>query len=120
MTFTQVLRRAGVFDAAALLLTAVSIKTVTGIAMGTDSPQPSDDGKKKKKKKDQNVIEQQEQQLAQEKFLRDYRAARQLILDGQYETGIAAMHALGRDDHPDVANYIGYGNRKMGNYDQSK
>jgi tetratricopeptide (TPR) repeat protein len=93
---------------------------VTVFAMGTDSPPPSDDGKKKKKKKDQNVIEQQGQQLAQEKFLRDYRAARQLILDGQYEAGIAAMHALGRDDHPDVANYIGYANRKMGDYDQSK
>jgi tetratricopeptide (TPR) repeat protein len=120
MTLTQVLRRAGVYAAAALLVTAVSIKPVTVFAMGTDSPPPSDDGKKKKKKKDQNVIEQQEQQLAQEKFLRDYRAARQLILDGQYEAGIAAMHALGRDDHPDVANYIGYANRKMGNYDQSK
>lgn len=120
MTLIQVLRRAGVFAAAALLVTAVSIKPVTVFAMGTDSPPPSDDGKKKKKKKDQRVIEQQEQQLAQEKFLRDYRAARQLILDGQYEAGIAAMHALGRDDHPDVANYIGYANRKMGNYDQSK
>src|SRR5215510_3015997 len=121
MTFTQVLRRAGVFAAAALLVTAVSIKPVTVFAMGTDSPPPSDDGKKKKKKKDQSVIEQQEQQqLAQEKFLRDYRAARQLILDGQYEAGITAMHALGRDDHPDVANYIGYANRKMGNYDESK
>lgn len=120
MTLTQVLRRAGVFAAAALLVTAVSIKPVTVFAMGTDSPPPSDDGKKKKKKKDQSVIEQQEQQLAQEKFLREYRAARQLILDGQYEAGIVAMHALGRDDHPDVANYIGYANRKMGNYDQSK
>ena len=120
MTLTQVLRRAGVYAAAALLVTVVSIKPVTVFAMGTDSPPPSDDGKKKKKKKDQNVIEQQEQQLAQEKFLRDYRAARQLILDGQYEAGIVAMHALGRDDHPDVANYIGYANRKMGNYDQSK
>jgi tetratricopeptide (TPR) repeat protein len=120
MTLTQVLRRAGMFAVAALLVTAVSIKPVTVFAMGTDSPPPSDDGKKKKKKRDQSVIEQEEQQLAQEKFLRDYRAARQLILDGQYEAGIAAMHALGRDDHPDVANYIGYANRKMGNYDQSK
>ena len=120
MTLTQVFRRAGVFAAAALLVTAVSIKPVTVFAMGTDSPPPADDGKKKKKKKDQSVIEQQEQQMAQEKFLRDYRAARQLILDGQYEAGITAMHALGHDEHPDVANYIGYANRKMGNYDQSK
>ena len=66
------------------------------------------------------MIEQQEQQLAQEKFLRDYRAARQLILAGNYQTGIAALHALGHDEHPDVANYIGYSFRRMGNYDQSK
>jgi tetratricopeptide (TPR) repeat protein len=121
MTLTQALRRVGVFAAAALLVTAISFKPVTVFAMGTDSPPPADDGKKKKKKKDNNsVIEQQEQQLAQDKFLREYREARQLILDGKYEAGITAMHALGHDEHPDVANYIGYANRKMGNYDQSK
>lgn len=119
MTFIQCLRHAGVLAAAALLVTAISIKPVTVFAMGTDNPPPTDDGKKKKKK-DNNAIEQQEQRLAQEKFLREYRAARQLILDGNYEAGIAAMHALGHDEHPDVANYIGYANRKMGNYDQSK
>jgi tetratricopeptide (TPR) repeat protein len=117
MTLIQALRHAGVFAAAALLVTAISIKPVTVFAMGTDNPPPTDDGKKKK---DKNAIEQQEQQLAQEKFLSEYRAARQLILDGNYEAGIAAMHALRHDKHPDVANYIGYANRKMGNYDQSK
>ncbi len=121
MTLIQALRRAGVLAAAALLVTAVSMKPVTVYAMGTDSPPPADDGsKKKKKKKDSSVIEQQQQQQAQEKFLRDYREARQLILDGKYEAGIAAMHALGHDEHPDVANYIGYANRKMGDYEQSK
>lgn len=119
MTLIQALRHAGVFAAAVLLVTAISIKPVTVYAMGTDNPPPTDDGKKKKKKNN-NAIEQQEQQLAREKFLREYRAARQLILDGNYEAGIAAMHALGHDEHPDVANYIGYANRKMGNYDQSK
>ena len=76
MTLVQTLRRLGVYAAAALLVTAVSIKPVTVYAMGTDSPPPADDSKKKKKKKDNNVIEQQQEQLAQEKFLRDYRAAR--------------------------------------------
>jgi len=80
MTLIQVLRRAGMFAAAALLVTAISLKPVPVFAMGTDSPPPADDGKKKKKKKDSNVIEQQEQQLAQKKFLREYRTARQLIL----------------------------------------
>jgi len=119
MTLIQSLRRVGVLAAAALLVTAISIKPVTVFAMGTDNPPPTDDGKKKKKK-DNNAVEQQEQQLVQEKFLREYRAARQLILDSNYKAGITAMHALGHDEHPDVANYIGYANRKMGNYDQSK
>jgi tetratricopeptide (TPR) repeat protein len=119
MTLTQTLRHIGVLAAAALLVTAVSIKPVTVYAMGTDNPPPTDDGKKKKKK-GSSAIEQQEQKLAQEKFLRDYRAAREQILAGDYKSGIAAMHALGHDEHPDVANYIGYANRKMGNYEQSK
>jgi tetratricopeptide (TPR) repeat protein len=121
MTLTQALRHIGIFAAAALLVTAVSIKPVKVYAMGTDTPYPtSDEEKKKDKKKKSNMIEQQEQQLAQEKFLRDYRAARQMVLAGNYQAGIVAMHALGHDEHPDVANYIGYANRKMGNYEQSK
>ncbi len=119
MTLSQALRHIGVVAAAALLVTAVSLKPAPVSAMGTDNPPPpSDDGKKKKK--DSSAIEQQEQKLAQEKFMRDYRAARDLILAGNYKAGVAAMHALGHDEHPDVANYIGYANRKMGNYDASK
>ena len=121
MTLSQGLRHAGVLAAAALLITAVSIKPVTVYAMGTESPPPpADDSKKKKKKNDNNVVEQQEQQLSQEKFLRDYRAARAMILDGNYQRGITAMHALGHDGHPDVANYIGYSYRKLGDYNDSK
>jgi len=120
MTLTRAFRTLGIFAAAALLVTAVSIKPVAVYAMGTDNP-PTDDGSKKKKKKnDGSAIEQQQQKQADAKFLRDYRAARELILAGHYQAGIAAMHALGRDDHPDVANYIGYANRKIGNYEQSK
>jgi tetratricopeptide (TPR) repeat protein len=119
MIFANNLRKAGYLAAAALLVTAVSIKPVIVYAMGTDNPPPTDDGKKKKKG-DGSAIEQQEQQLAQAKFLRNYRAARELILAGDYKGGIAAMHALGHDEHPDVANYIGYANRKLGNYEQSK
>jgi tetratricopeptide (TPR) repeat protein len=118
MTLRQNLRHLAVFAAAALLVAAVSIKPVAVYAMGTDNPPPTDDSKKKKK--DGSAIEQQEQKLAQEEFLRNYRAARELILTGDYKAGIAAMHALGHDEHPDVANYIGYANRKLGNYEQSK
>jgi len=114
----QALRHAGVLAAAALLVTAVSLKSVPAYAIGTDNP-PADDGGKKKKDKG-SALEQKEQKAADAKFLRDYRAARELILAGDYKDGIAAMHALGRDEHPDVANYIGYSYRRMGNYEQSK
>lgn len=119
MTLTQALRHLGIFAAAALLVTAVSLKPVIVHAMGTDNP-PTDDGSKKKKKNDGSAIEQQQQQQADARFLHDYRAARELILAGNYQAGIAAMHALGRDNHPDVANYIGYSYRRLGNYEQSK
>lgn len=118
MILPQTFRRIGILAAAALLATSVGLKPVTVCAMGTDNPPPSDDGKKKKK--DGGFIEQQEQQQADAKFLRDYRAARQLILAGDYQGGIAAMHALGRDAHPDVANYIGYAYRKLGDFKDSQ
>jgi tetratricopeptide (TPR) repeat protein len=118
MTLAHLLRRAFVLAAAALLVTAVGMKPLS--AMGTDNPPPPTDDGKKKKKPPNAIEQQQQQQQAAANFLRDYRAARELILAGQYQAGIAAMHALGHDEHPDVANYIGYAYRKLGNYEQSK
>ena len=117
MILSRTLRHLPVIASAALLVAAVGLKPV--YAAGSDTP--TDDKKKEKKG---SMIEQPEQQLAHAKahddFVRGYRAARDMILVGQYGEGIAAMHALGRDDNPDVANYIGYANRRMGDYEQSK
>ena len=120
MNLNSVLRGIGIFAAAALLMTGIGLKPAT--AMGSDNPPPpsDDSGSKKKKKKQHSVIEEQQRQIAHETFLHDYRAARFLILSGSYQGGIAAMHALGHDEHPDVANYIGYAYRKLGHYDDSK
>ncbi|MDO8876106.1 MAG: tetratricopeptide repeat protein [Pseudolabrys sp.] len=118
LTLTKSLRRLAVLAVAALLVTAVGTKALH--AAFSDAPIPPVDESKKKKKEKKNAIEVQEQQLAQAKFLRDYRAAHEMIQAGKYEAGIAAMRALGHDAHPDVANYIGYANRKLGNYEQSK
>jgi tetratricopeptide (TPR) repeat protein len=67
-------------------------------------------GTQKKKKEQKSRQELREQ----------YQHARALIMDGQYEAGIAAMHALGHDDNPEVANFIGYASRKLGRYEESK
>ena len=117
---TKAFRQISLLAATAFLVSAVSLKPVVVLAMGTDTPYPTTDDSKKKQKNDGSVIEQREQQMAQDKFLRDYRAAREEIIAGDYKAGIVAMHALGHDENADVANYIGYANRKMGNYDQSK
>ena len=49
-----------------------------------------------------------------------FGAARALILSGKYEAGIAAMKALGYDDHPDVASSIGYAYAKLGNLAEAR
>ena len=128
MTNLRLLRHAGIFAAAALIAIAIGGKQAA--AVGTDSPPPStssdkpkDDKKKSNKKKKDNkssLRELQNDKAAYAKFLDGYRAARDMILDGKYEQGIAAMHALGYDNHPDVANYVGYSYRRLGDYDQSK
>jgi Flp pilus assembly protein TadD len=46
--------------------------------------------------------------------------ARQLILGGQYDAGIAAMRALKFDDHPDVATFLGLAYRKLGRLDEAR
>ncbi|HET7850962.1 MAG TPA: tetratricopeptide repeat protein [Pseudolabrys sp.] len=120
MTDSTAFRRAGILAAAALLAVAFSVRPATVMAMGTENP-PDDGGSKKKKKERGSELEtQQQQKVAYEQFLRDYRAARKLIVSGHYKEGITAMHAIGRDDNADVANYIGYAYRKLGDYADSK
>jgi tetratricopeptide (TPR) repeat protein len=132
MTNTRLLNQIGMFAAAALIAVAFTVKPVHAIGTDTPAAPASDSGKKtdkktdkkktdKKKKDDKSgAIDLEKRKLADDEFLTDYRAARAMILDGRYEAGINAMHALGHDEHPDVANYIGYAFRKLGDYDDSK
>jgi Flp pilus assembly protein TadD len=46
--------------------------------------------------------------------------ARQLVLNGQYEAGIAALRALQFDEHPDVAAYLGLANRRLGRLEDAR
>ncbi|MBX6424781.1 MAG: tetratricopeptide repeat protein [Variibacter sp.] len=68
------------------------------------------DGKTKGKKSRQS----------QQDFLDGYRQAYNLVQEGRYEDAITTLRALHEDDHPDVANYIGYASRKLGRYDDAK
>lgn len=130
MTLSQALRRAGLLAAAALLSTVVGMNPLHAIETATPAPPPDplmkkntdqqkpvDKPKKAKKKK---KPDEDAQKKSDADFLRSYRAARALMLEHKYEAGIAAMHAIGHDEHPDIANYIGYAYRKLGDYEDSK
>jgi tetratricopeptide (TPR) repeat protein len=54
-------------------------------------------------------------------FARGYRAAYATIYErNDYNAAIEQLKALGHDDHPNVANLIGYSYRKIGDYKLSQ
>src|SRR5207253_10625703 len=57
------------------------------------------------------------QQKSEQEFRDGYRAAYALVQAGQYQAAFAAFKALESDDTPDVANYLGYTARKLGDYE---
>lgn len=111
----------GLVGAVALL--SLALMPGQAFAIGGDTPapsQPTQDSKDTKSKKKKQSDDKQQDKKSQNEFLDGYKAARALVLDGKYEDGIKAFHALGRDSHPDVANYLGYASRKTGHYDDAK
>ncbi|APG10182.1 hypothetical protein BKD09_17785 [Bradyrhizobium japonicum] len=54
-------------------------------------------------------------------FAHGYRAAYSAVYDRtDYASAIEQLKTLGHDDHPNVANLIGYSYRKLGDYRQSQ
>jgi tetratricopeptide (TPR) repeat protein len=109
----------GVLTAASLF--ALSVTAGAALAAGDPDPARNNPGpvgpgpkatKDTKKKKNYKKSEQE--------FRDGYRAAYALVQSGRYGEAFAAFKALDEDDHPDVANYLGYTARKLGQYDLSK
>jgi tetratricopeptide (TPR) repeat protein len=104
--------------AIAVLLAFVAAKA-PALAVPSDNPPappPSEDKGKSKGSRSTN----QKQKSSEQEFRDGYRRAHELILKGDYVAGIPALRALGQDDHPDVANYLGYAHRKIGSYAEAK
>jgi tetratricopeptide (TPR) repeat protein len=54
-------------------------------------------------------------------FRDGYKAAHAPVMQKQdYAAGIGALRALGRDQHPDVANLLGFASRKLQRFDEAK
>jgi tetratricopeptide (TPR) repeat protein len=116
------LRLTALIAGAAFALAVVTVDRARAVDTNTPSPSPQpsastdkpakQSGKKKKAAK---------QKKSEQQFINGYKAAHTIIYQQHdYAAGIAALKALGHDDHPDVANLIGYSSRKLGRYDDAK
>jgi tetratricopeptide (TPR) repeat protein len=96
---------------ATLAIVTFALSSAPALAAGSDTPPPpppSDSGKSKSKD-------------GKKSFLDGYKAAYAAIYQRHdYASGLSQLKALKRSDHADVANLIGYANRKLGNYAESK
>jgi len=114
--------RFAVLTAASLFALSVSVGAVLAAGEpdppGSRNPNPTTKqapaagqktGQKKKK-----------EQKSEQEFRDGYRAAYALVQAGDYQAAFAAFKALDADDTPDVANYMGYTARKLGDYELSK
>jgi tetratricopeptide (TPR) repeat protein len=109
-------RLASLATATAFAVAVLALPAVPAFAAGSDTPSssgtksgPSDKSKEKNDKK------------SERDFINGYKTAYATIYErGDYAGGIAALKALGRDGNADVANLIGYANRKLGNVAESQ
>jgi tetratricopeptide (TPR) repeat protein len=122
-------RRLAMMAASALLGLTVAIGSTSAFAIGPDpatervSPPPAPttqtDQTPRFKKKPPRAAKKTEKS-SQLEWINHFWAAHALIQKGEYQAGMTALHALGSDDHPDVATYLGYASRKLGRYDEAK
>ena len=81
------------------------------------APQPTTTDKDKNKPKDNQGQPKPQGEI----FREGYKAAHALIYQKHdYLAGIARLKSIGQDDHPDIANLLGYSSRKLGRYDDAK
>ncbi len=124
--------------AAAFAFAASSLAASPALAAGTPDPAPvvAPDGKKPDEKPDATKADTKPDakpadakpdakpdpaKKSDNQFRDGYSRAYALIYDRQdYAAGLVALRSLGQDDHPDVANLIGFSSRKLGRTDDAK
>src|SRR5215213_6351953 len=112
--------RLGTLTAATLF--ALSLGIGSAIAAGEPDPRPTPPAPSNSNNppKAKQGSTKKKQQKSEQEFRSQYRAAYVLVQDGKYAEAFAAFQAMDQADHPDVANYLGYTARKLGDYELSK
>jgi tetratricopeptide (TPR) repeat protein len=110
--------RLGVLTAASLF--ALSVTAGAVLAAGDPDPARTNPGPSSGQQKSTKDGKKKKDKKSEQEFRDGYRAAYALVQAGKYTEAFAAFKALDEDDHPDVANYLGYTARKLGNYELSR
>ena len=110
--------RLGVLTAASLF--ALSVTAGSVLAAGDPEPRPNSGPSSSPQQQKGTKDTKKKQKKSEQEFRDGYRAAYALVQAGKYAEAFAAFKALDEDDHPDVANYLGYTARKLGDYQLSK
>ncbi len=102
-------------------LFALSLGVGAVLAAGPDTPAPpSQPQKPASQPKEKSGSKKKKEQKSEQDFRDGYRLAYTLVQAGAYEAAFAAFKDLDADDHPDVANYLGFTARKLGDYELSR
>ena len=115
--------RLGVVTLASLF--ALSLGVGGAIAAGgsggpPDSRDPNPIKKETGQPKESTQPKKKKEQRSEQDFRDGYMLAFQLVQAEQYDAAFAAFRQLDADDVPDVANYLGYTARKLGDYELSR
>ncbi|MGD9920916.1 MAG: tetratricopeptide repeat protein [Pseudorhodoplanes sp.] len=132
---TRVIQRITLCSAVAVITAAVALTAPARAAAIEEPAKPAaspadkkdDDKKEAKPATDSKApdAKPEDQKPADKKsdldFRRDYWLAYDAIYRRQdYVSGLAMLRSLGHDDHPDVANLIGFASRKLGRTEEAK
>ena len=112
-----------IFRVSALLAAALLVAPKPAVAADTNTPSspPQSQSQKPADSKKKKPAAKKQDKKSEQQFIDGYRAAHTMIYqDNDFTGGIAKLRALGQDDHPDVANLIGFSSRKLGRYDDAK
>ncbi len=118
----------------AIAFAACAFTLTPSLAAGTPEPAPvnAPDTKKPDEKPDSTKAEGQKPDVkpadvkpdgkkSDNQFRDGYKKAYALIYgEHDYEAGLVALKSLGHDEHPDVANLIGFSSRKLGRTEDAK
>ena len=90
------------------------------LAEGSSSPASAASGRHQEAAGEENT-KKKTSALPQDQFIAGYQEAYAMIYQrGEFKDAIVKLKSLGHDDNADVANLIGYSNRKLGNMDEAR